>query len=116
MSTRAPSRHLTIRFRGVDRFKRRLRELERRAAAFGDMDRVPVAELFPPEFMRRHTDFATFDELVAESGHDVDSLSDIDRIPEAHWDAVVRRNSGFGSWAEMRRLAEEGWVRRELGL
>lgn len=116
MRTHIPSRPMTIRFHGVDRFKKRVRELEQRAAALGNVDRVPVSELFTPEFMRRHTDFQTFDEMVAESRYNVESLGDVDRIPEARWDEVVRCGTGFESWAAMRRLAEEGWVRRELGL
>ncbi len=115
MATRTPSPPM-IRFHGVDRFKQRLRELERRAAALSGLDRVPASELFTAEFMRRHTDFTTFDEMVAGTGYGVESLSDVDRVHEARWDAVVRHRTGFGSWAEMRRLAEESWVRRELGL
>jgi len=57
--------------KGLDELRRKLEQLSRNAQNLEG----PVAfdELFPPEFMRRYTDFPTIEAMIATSGFTLES-------------------------------------------
>ena len=91
-----------IRITGLDEFRRKLERLSRNAqnvngpAAFDD--------LFPPEFMRRYTDFHSIDEMVKASGKQVESSEDFERMQDAEWDAFVQSRTRFKGWNDMQNV------------
>lgn len=99
-----------------DDFLSKIRELGRRAEEMDGDHSVPLAELFPDEFVLRHTDFPTFADLIAASGFRVESQEDFSAIPDNEWDEFVRLRSRFNSWEEMLSEASREWISRKMGL
>ena len=105
-----------IRFKmtGLDEMKRKLERLHRRARSLNGP--VPFEELFPPEFMRRYTDYKTIDEMIAAVGTPVRSTDDFERIPSDVWESIVRGKTRFNTWDDMQRKAGEEYAARRLDL
>jgi hypothetical protein len=103
-----------IKIEGLDEIRQKLEALQRRAQNLSG----PVAfeDLFPPEFMRRYTDFTSIDDLVAASGHNVQSTEDFEAIPQAEWDALIQAKTRFKSWEALQAKAGEEYVERRLNL
>jgi hypothetical protein len=76
----------------------------------------PVAfdHLFPPEFMRRYTDFPTIQAMADASGFKIESQEDFEAIPDVEWDAFVRSRTRFQTWQDMQSKAGEEYVVRRL--
>lgn len=80
-----------------------LGEMARRARALdGKMQNVPLRELFPPEFMAKHTEFKTLEAMFDKGGllqrEEEDVKSELDS-PE--WNEFVARHTKFADWREM---------------
>jgi hypothetical protein len=103
-----------IKITGLDDMRRKLETLQRRAASLSG----PVAfeDLFPPEFMRRYTDFKSIDDLVAASGHTVHSTEDFEKIPQEGWDRLIQAKTRFTNWDAMQAKAAEEYAERRLNL
>jgi hypothetical protein len=101
-----------IRITGLDEFRRKLERLSRNAQNVSG----PVAfdDLFPPEFMRRYTDFPTIQAMADASGFKIESQQDFEAIPDADWDAFVRSRTRFQTWQDMQAKAGEEYVVRRL--
>lgn len=101
-----------IRITGLDEFRRKLERLSRNAQNVSG----PVAfdDLFPPEFMRRYTDFPTIQAMADASGFKIESQQDFEAIPDADWDAFVRSRTRFQTWQDMQVKAGEEYVVRRL--
>jgi len=94
---------------GLDELQQRLRRID------GSHD-VPMNELLNPEFMLKHTQFRSFEEMLDRSGYSVKTQEDFKAIPDAPWDAFISANSTFTSWHEMLEAAQVEWTKRQLGL
>jgi len=105
-----------VELKGFDEVQRKLRDLQARGRALHGSHRIPVGELLGPDFMRRHTRFASFDAMVAASGFKVESAEDFAAIPDADWDAFIRGATRFAGWQTMLGAAGQEWAARRLGL
>jgi hypothetical protein len=74
-----------------------------------------MSELFPPDFMRRFTDFLDLDEMFKASGFHVESTEDFAKIPDDAWDRFIAERTLFGNWHEMQEKAGGEWVSKKLG-
>lgn len=103
-----------IRITGLDEMQVKLQQIQRRAENLSGS--ASFDELFPPEFMREHTDFTEIGELIKASGYEVNSAEDFKQIPDAEWDALIAARTRFRSWEEMQQQAGQEYVVRRLGL
>lgn len=105
---------------GLDRLKRRLRQMEAGARRLDGHHAVRLDEMLHPGFMRRHTQFGSLEEMLAESEWTVESVEDFEAIPDGPWDTYVQQTTRFRSWREMQESAGREWMRskvkKELGL
>lgn len=66
-----------------------------------------AGELFNESFMRRYTDFSSFEAMV-EAGQWGPATQETFRlIPEPEWEMWVRSRTRFPSWEQMQRKAGE---------
>jgi hypothetical protein len=79
-------------------------------------EEVPLAELFDDAFVREHTDFETFDGMVAASPADATSAADLGLIRAGEWDEFVAETTAFADEEELVFAAIDSWVADELGL
>ena len=101
--------------KGLRELERNLKRMERSVRAIDGTNHVPVTEMFPPAFMRRHTDVGTFEELIEVGGFTVDSAEDFAAIPDAEWDAHIARVTRFPNWEAMLKKGGTEWVTRKIG-
>jgi hypothetical protein len=97
---------------GVDEMRRKLETLKRRANNLAG----PVAfeDLFPPEFMRRHTDCKTIDELFSDLP--IESQEDFEKLSVSELDQRVQAKTRFTSWDDMKARAGEEYMARRLDI
>jgi hypothetical protein len=105
-----------MRIEGIDEFKRKLADLRKRGEDLHGRHEVALNELFSPTFMARHSQVASFEELIEVSGFHVETQDDFEKIPDDSWDDIVARYTDFSDWEEMKAKALELWVAEKLGL
>jgi len=99
---------------GLDEIRRNLEDLRCKIEAL-EREGIPFAELLPIDFLRKHTEFESLQDMLRASGFVVESREDFEKIPDDEWDNFVRSHTRFSSWEEMVGAAWEEWVGRKLG-
>lgn len=79
-------------------------------------EEIPVRDLFDDAFVREHTQFETFDEMVAASPSDADSADDLSLVAAGTWDAFVAETTDFDDEEALVFAAIDDWVADRLGL
>jgi hypothetical protein len=102
--------------KGFNELQERLENIERNARKLDGENEVALTELFDPPFMREHTEFTSFDELLEASPWEVETQDDFKTIPEQELDLFIREHTAFTSYKEMHQVAGNQWVRKELNL
>ena len=97
-------------------FGKKMRDLAQRASSLGGEHHVPLTELFPPAFMRRHSRFDSFEALVEAGPWGAKTAEDFKAIPDAEWDAHVQENTSFAGWQSMQQAGVAAWGKGKLGL
>ncbi|MDL0123108.1 hypothetical protein [Halobacterium salinarum] len=101
---------------GFDGTVEDFQDLQDAAEELDGENEVPMEEIFPSEFMRDHTDFDSFDELLEESQWDVETQEDFRAIPDEPFDEYIAETTDFQDWDEMYRTGGKQWMKKELGL
>lgn len=100
--------------RGFENLRRKLDQFAKNARALDGAHQVPFSGLFTPDFMRKHTRAASFEELLEAGGFLVASPEDFAAIPDDQWEQVVRTYTEFASWLEMQKEAGAEWAAAQL--
>ncbi|SFR63729.1 hypothetical protein [Halogeometricum limi] len=79
-------------------------------------EEVPLDALFSDEFVRAHSGFDSFDQMVAASPSDATTAGELGRVTDGEWDAFVAETTDFADESEMVFAAIDRWVAAELGL
>jgi hypothetical protein len=103
-----------IKITGLDEFRRKLENLQRRVENVNGP--VPFDELFPPEFMRRYTNFKSIEEMLGAYGKPIESAEDFKQIPDAEWDTYVSERTKFTTWEDMQKKAGQEFIERRLNI
>lgn len=90
------------------------RQLEENLKSLGSTTQVSFADLFTPEFMQKHTQHKTMEDMFAASGFKAETREDIEAIPDAEWDSFVQRTTKFTSWKDMKVTAAGEFAGRKL--
>jgi len=91
-----------------------LRKLEQNMRTLSGTQRVALTEILSPAFMRAHTRFSSFENMLEKSPFTVKTAEDFRAIPDAEWEAYVRRSTKFTSWEAMQKQAGAEWVKARL--
>ena len=100
---------------GLRDLQKRLNNLDKKQKENDGNLEIPFEELFYNEFMKEHTSFKTFDELLEKSGFQVDNQEDFKNIPDNEWNIFIKENTKFESWEEMQSEAGTKYVANQLG-
>ncbi len=103
---------MTNHTRGLDDFRRQLDEFTGRVRRLAETRVVAFEELFPPEFMARHTTYATMLMFLGAAG--IDTERDLKTVESETLDAHVRASSSFASFHELAEAALPTWAKRQL--
>lgn len=105
-----------IEFEGFDDLQGELEELAENARRLDGTYEVPLTDLFPPSFIRRHSRFADIEALFEASPWTVATADDFSAIPDDEWDEFIDEHTSFQDWESMQGAGTQEWVARELGL
>lgn len=103
-------------FKGLDELINKLDKTAKAAQELDGEHEVSFEELFTKSFMRKYTDFSTFDEFLEAGNFTVNSQEDFENIPDADLDAHVSKTTKFSSWEDMFDEAGEVYTIKKLGL
>ena len=93
----------------MDEFRSKLRLV-------AEAEHVDFGELFPPEFMERHTAYAALEDMLEASGLLAHSAADaVATLHSEGWDTFIGQTTEFESWAEMQQAAAAEWEARGRG-
>lgn len=104
-----------MKIEGLDELEKSLKKLSSNAKKLSGTSAVPFDELFPPSFMRHHTDASNIDEFLNNSPFTIESEEDFLAIPDEDWDHYIKAHSNFSSWEDMQGKAAEDYVVKQLG-
>lgn len=104
-----------FKFDGLDDLEKHLKKMQRAAEELDGTHEVPLAELFTSSFMRKYTNFASFDSLLASGGFHAETSEEFEAIPEELLDKHISATTRFKSWKEMLGKASELYVSKKLG-
>ncbi|WP_280536942.1 hypothetical protein [Halopenitus sp. POP-27] len=77
---------------------------------------IPLSALFDDAFVTEHTDFETFDDLVAASPSEATSGADLGEVSSGTWDAFVAEHTDFADEEAFVMAARDNWVAKKLDL
>ncbi|MDS0300680.1 hypothetical protein NDI76_18175 [Halogeometricum sp. S1BR25-6] len=86
------------------------------AEVLGGRDSIPPTALFDRTFLREHTSFRTFGEMVRASPSSASSPAELGAVPGGEWDAFAAETTAFEDWEAMVAAARERWFARQFGL
>lgn len=92
-----------------------LANLQRRLQALDGEHQVTFQELFTDEFMLRNTDHPSIQAMFEANSLTVNSTAEFEALPESLWAQIVRVQTRFSTWDEMKSAAAEQWAMRQLG-
>ncbi|HYT89877.1 MAG TPA: hypothetical protein VEL76_14320 [Gemmataceae bacterium] len=96
--------NIELDLKGLDR-------LRRKAVTLRGRHSIPASELLSSGFMRSCSRFGSFQEMIEASPFPGQNFG---AIPDAAWDAYVRRSTRFSSWRVMLQEAAARWARARL--
>lgn len=75
---------------------------------------VDFDKLFSTSFMRKFTQYRSFDKFLQGGKFNIKSQKDFEALPEELMDAHVRKTTRFHSWAEMIDTATDKYAASQL--
>ena len=75
---------------------------------------VDFADLFDKSFMRKYTNYRTFEKFLQGGKFRIESQQDFEDLPEERMDKHVEKTTRFGSWKEMIDFATDIYARKQL--
>ncbi|WP_406846050.1 hypothetical protein [Bacillus safensis] len=99
--------------KGFKEFEKKIKKMSKAADDLQGSNEVPFEELFTDAFLRKNTNFSSYNEF--ESGEVFSKHENLDQIPENELDDYVLNNTKFTSWREMLDTAGAEYVVRKLG-
>lgn len=106
---------MSFELKGFDELQNKLQELADKAEKLSCEHEVSFAELFVEEFMVKHTNFSSFNELLDASPFEVNSAEDFKAIPDDEFDQYISQVTNFDSWESMLEEASCEYATRQLG-
>jgi len=97
---------VTSEFKGLDKLQKNLKNLK-------TSESVPISELFNSTFMRKYTNYQTFDSMLSAFG--IQELKDISELDNKEWNQFVKEHSKFIDWDDMKGTAGTERISRKLG-
>lgn len=82
----------------------------------GRDEAVPLREIFDEAFIGEHTDFDTFDEMVAASPSEAADADELGKVGDGEWDEFVAETTVFDDEEAFVFAARDHWVAVQLGL
>lgn len=106
---------MSVKITGLDKLQKQLKKMEKGAKELEKTTSVSFGELFTTSFMRKHTKFSSFDDLLSAGGFEVNSSEDFEAIPDDVFDNYISSCTKFSSWKNMLDEATSEYALKKLG-
>ena len=93
-----------------------LDDLEDNIQELDDTNAATLTDLLTESFMRKYTDFESFEAFCEASPWEVETEEDLEAIPDAEADQYVNKHTQFTNSEQMMGKAHKEWTARQLGL
>lgn len=104
-----------LKIKGMKELQNQLKKMEQSAKELEKTTSVSFDELFISTFMRKNTNYNSFEEFLAAGNFTVLSQEDFEAIPDEDMDQHVAKNTKFNSWQTMLDTAASEYALRKLG-
>jgi butyrate kinase len=104
-----------MKINGLKDFQKNLKQLEKTAKKVQETGEIPFDQLFSSTFMKKYTNYSSFDELLEKGGFVVNSQEDFEKIPDDVFDKHISENTKFANWEKMQVAATEEYIAKQLG-
>lgn len=104
-----------FKIKGLDKLQKQLKNIERAAKELEKGENVSFDVLFNPSFMRKNTQFNTFEDFLTDGNFVVNSQEDFEAIPDKDIDDHVSKTTKFNNWQEMLDTAATEYTIKKLG-
>lgn len=101
--------------KGFDELHKKLEDWKNRAEKLSKEKQVSFSELFDKTFMKKYTNFSTFDELLENGNFVATTNEEFEAIPDDEFDLHVSKTTKFSCWGDMLNKATELYATRKLG-
>lgn len=92
---------------GIKRLFKNIESIEKRQS-------VKLGDLLNSEFMSKHTEFSSLNEMFDSSGLPCETEEEFNNIPRSKLDEFIINNTEFGSWDEMLRKAGAEHISKKI--
>lgn len=99
---------------GLDELERRFEEMEKAAQELEETQFVPFSELFSSSFLKDHSSYTSFEELLASGNFEVNSQADFEAIPDELFDKHISQSTDFPDWKTMLDTASSEYLAKKL--
>jgi len=104
-----------MKIKGFDKLQKELKQLQKNAKKLSGTHSVPLTDLFTASFMRKYTQFDSFEDFLSSGGFEVNSQEDFEAIPDEVMNAHVAKTTHFQTWEDMLNKAAEVYFAKKLG-
>jgi len=105
-----------IKITGIDEIQNMLKQIEKKAKELEKGTEIPLIELMPNDFMKKHTHHDSFEHFIAHSGvvPDGKDLTE-DVLNSNEFNQYVKTTTKFKSWKDMLDVASTEYIQKQLG-
>lgn len=100
---------------GFDDLEKQLKQMQRAAKELEGTHEISFEKLFTKSFMKKYTNYSTFDELLDAGNFVVNSQEDLEAIPPDEFDKHISQCTRFDTWEDMLGEATQFFVSIKLG-
>lgn len=86
------------------------RRLRKKLEGMPEVQQVP----FPPELMRKYTDYESMEDLLSASGFSVEQVRSFQDNPNEQWEQFIRTHTRFSSWREFMKAFTIEHLRKQF--
>lgn len=100
---------------GFDDLEKQLDKISKAAKDLEGTQSVDISLLLTSKFLRKHSRFSSFSELLEAGNFQVNSQEEFEAIPESDFDEHIRKTTDFSSWEKMLEAASEEYILEKIG-
>jgi len=86
------------------------RKLRKKLEDMPEVQQVP----FPPELMRKYTDYESMEDLLSASGFSAEEVYTFKDNRNERWEQFIRRHTRFSSWREFMKAFTIAHLRKQF--
>lgn len=105
---------MSFKITGLEKIRSKLEKIKSNAEAMHGTHDYKLTDVLTPEFLRAHSQFTSFDQMIEKSGFKVKTSEDFKAIPDEPWEAFIKANTSYSTWKEMLSAAVAIYAKKKI--